>query len=61
MTRKHYREIAEAIRIVRNQCTGEGLGALAEVAEELANIMKRENANFKRDVFLTACGITEGN
>lgn len=57
MTRKHYREIAEAIKIIRNQCTGEGQGAIAEVAEELANIMKRDNANFKRDLFLEACGL----
>jgi hypothetical protein len=57
MTRKHYREIAEAIRITRNQCDGEGIGAIAELAEELANIMKRDNANFKRELFLEACGI----
>ena len=57
MTRKHYKEIAEAIRIIRNQCDGEGIGAIAELAEELANIMKRDNANFKRDLFLEACGI----
>ena len=57
MTRKDYKEIAEAIRIVRNQCTGEGIGAIAEVAEALASVMKRDNANFKRDLFLTACGL----
>ena len=57
MTRKHYREIAEAVRIIRNQCDGEGIGAIAELAEELANIMKRDNANFKSDLFLEACGI----
>jgi hypothetical protein len=57
MTRKHYREIAEAIKIIRNQCDGEGIGAIAELAEELANIMKRDNVNFKRELFLEACGI----
>jgi hypothetical protein len=57
MTRKHYREIAEAIKIIREDCVGEGKGALADVAEELAKIMKRDNANFKRDLFLEACGL----
>ena len=57
MTRKHYREIAEAIKIIREDCLGEGKGALADVAEELAKIMKRDNANFKRDLFLEACGL----
>ena len=57
MTRKHYKEIAEAIKYIREDCVGEGKGALADLAEELANIMKRDNANFKRDLFLEACGI----
>ena len=57
MTRKHYKEIAEAIKIIREDCVSEGKGALADLAEELANIMKRDNANFKRDLFIEACGI----
>lgn len=48
---------SDIVVVVGNKPYYKGQGAIAEVAEELANIMKRDNANFKRDLFLEACGL----
>ena len=62
MTRKDYRAIAECIRTVRDRMVNDGHSVeyadyMEWIAHELADTMKRDNANFKRDLFLEACGI----
>jgi hypothetical protein len=62
MTRKDYRAIAECIRTVRDRMVNDGHSVeyadyMEWIAHELADTMKRDNASFKRDLFLEACGI----
>ena len=69
MTRKDYQLIASVISETVNATWENDKNALIwltetlaeKLAEELANIMKRDNANFKRDLFLEACGIDENS
>jgi hypothetical protein len=59
MSRKDYVAIAEAIREAKRE-TAETLGSsyvLRLAAEEIARALKRDNARFDRERFLTACGV----
>jgi hypothetical protein len=60
MTRKHYQQIAEMIRQTYTLNDGHEAGTIAHIAEQFATIAKRDNPNFDRDRFLTACGMNEG-
>lgn len=50
MSRKHFRAIAAAIAEIKNRAERQ------RTAERLAAVCATLNANFKRDVFMTACG-----
>jgi hypothetical protein len=39
---------------------GDNAGTIAHIAEQFATIAKRDNPNFDRDRFLTACGMNNG-
>ncbi len=54
MTRQHYKVIASSIKHMP-------LTNLARivVAEHMAADLQKDNPNFKRDVFLAACGVPE--
>ena len=52
MSRKDYRAIADAIRSV----DGSYLLRLT-IADRIADVMASDNPRFKRDVFLSACGL----
>ena len=63
MSRKHYREAAEAIRWslnghpntpVRRETRRE---TAQSIATDLANMFKRDNSNFDRQKFMDACGL----
>ena len=58
MSRKDYRVFAEAIahRISDPTCNAY---TVAIVAQDIADICKRDNANFRYDRFYAACGLTE--
>jgi hypothetical protein len=57
MTRKHYQQIADMIRQTYTLNDGHESGTLAHIARQFATIAKRDNPNFDRDRFLTACGM----
>lgn len=61
MSRKHYREAAEIIKrhrqISARSGDNTGVYAVEGVAEELADMFKRDNSAFDRARFMEACGI----
>lgn len=57
MSRKDFELIAATIK--RLQYTDLNEKARKAVAIEFADALRGTNANFKRDRFLTACGVTE--
>ena len=57
MSRKHYREVAEIIRVAVNHAeTYDGTSTARMIADEMASMFKRDNGLFDRDRFMTACG-----
>ena len=57
MTREHFAAIARAVRLSRTDFPRPNWNrALDTVASQLANELSALSPNFKRDVFLTACG-----
>jgi hypothetical protein len=57
MSRKHYKQVAEAIRIAYTndpQCGP----VLNELAKDFASMFKRDNSRFDYDRFFTACGFS---
>lgn len=60
MSRKHYRTIAETIRVQREQAlTDDARFGIECVATALALEFKLDNVRFKRDVFMVACGMSD--
>ena len=66
MSRKHYTEVAEIIKAEIdgidsvNDPFGVGAhSALSNVADNLADMFKRDNSAFDRARFLDACGLGE--
>lgn len=57
MTKKHYIAIAKILKHERT--FGERQPTVDAIANELCSVFKRENAAFKKDVFLAACGVEE--
>lgn len=63
MSRKDYKAFADVfadrVRIARNiDNTAARLAHYREIAEDMCVVFARDNANFKRDRFLDACGFT---
>lgn len=52
MSRKDYRAIADAIRGV-----GGDYFIRLQIADRIADVLALDNPRFKRDVFLSACGV----
>ena len=68
MTRKHYRQIASALRCLRkfeahdfemSEIVAHAV-RFSSVVDALANVLATTNPRFNRDRFLAACGISEG-
>ena len=57
MTKKHYIEIAQILKHERT--FGEHQPTVDSIAKELCSVFKRENAAFKKEVFLAACGVED--
>ncbi|MCU1271133.1 MAG: hypothetical protein JWN74_2427 [Acidobacteriaceae bacterium] len=65
MTRKHFRQIADALRYMRKieiddvemSATGVRVVKFSSVVDALAGILAESNPRFNRDKFLEACGI----
>lgn len=65
MTKKHYELIAHAVYEVYNyqkDSDGKGSrvikqGAIRVTVENIAEALQRNNFNFNKDKFLTACGL----
>lgn len=57
MSRKHYRAVAEVIeQELPMRSTDPGYEKLYAVADALSVAFKQDNPNFKRAVFMDACG-----
>lgn len=54
MSRKHFRELAAIFAEANSQASP--IVDLRWIASEVANVCKRDNGNFDRAKFLTACG-----
>lgn len=61
MTRKHYREVAEAFRRATHDAYPDTHTQMvvAELARDLADLFKRDNSSFRYDTFFEACGLNE--
>lgn len=57
MTRKHYRKIAEVIRVHTENTTPEELAVASSIAVNLTDVLRDDNPNFDTDRFLAACGL----
>jgi hypothetical protein len=59
MSKKHFIELAEIIRVNSNPKLhgDEARQAVAQVAQDLADFCKRQNSNFDRARFLEACNV----
>jgi len=53
MSRKHYREVAK----IMSQCKRKDHWSFVDVVNDLCDMFKRDNRNFKPEVFKEACGI----
>lgn len=60
MSKKHYVEIAKAIRACEQPATVETAASISELAQRLASVFQNDNPRFDRARFLTACGLGEG-
>ena len=68
MTRKHFRQIANALRSLRtfeahdvevSEIVANAV-RFSSVVDALANVLANTNPRFNRNKFLAACGISEG-
>jgi len=68
MTRKHFRQIADAMQSIRkfeahdaemSEVVAHAV-RFSSVVDALANVLADTNPRFDRDRFLTACGIGDG-
>jgi hypothetical protein len=57
MSRKHYRQIAAVINDNRRSESAIARLAVAGVARDIADILKRDNPRFRYDKFFEACGL----
>ena len=57
MTRKHYRKIADIIRVHTENATPEELAVAASIAVNLTDVLRDDNPNFDIERFLVACGL----
>lgn len=65
MTRKHFKQIADAMQSLRkieiddleNSATNVRVVKFSSVVDALARVLAESNPRFDRDRFLTACGI----
>lgn len=61
MTRKDYVLIAQVFALHMQVATEMGAGdqqeTIEDLASEMAHMLQRDNAQFDRDKFLTACGV----
>ena len=53
MSRKHYREVADILSKSKNK----GHWSFETVIDDLCIMFKRDNTNFKPEVFKEACGL----
>lgn len=68
MTRKHYVQIAEAIREQkewlflrdRNYSNTDAWSALYQLEGQLARVLRDDNPRFDLERFVTACAVSEG-
>lgn len=56
MTRKHFQALAD---LVKDHTGANGYMVSDVFAEALADYLAEQNNNFKRDLFLKACGINK--
>jgi hypothetical protein len=57
MSRKHYRAVAEVLRLALEGAPEGSRESLKGVARELADFFKRDNSLFSYQRFYEACGI----
>ena len=68
MTRKHFRQIADAMRSLRKFEAHDpemteivaNVVRFSSVVDSLANVLATANPRFNRNKFLAACGICDG-
>ena len=53
MSRKHYREVVK----IMSQCKRKDHWSFVDIVNDLCDMFKRDNRNFKPEVFKEACGI----
>lgn len=62
MSRKHYREVAAVLAGDLATCETDGeRRKVAKIACSLSDVFKRDNGNFDRQRFYTACGLDPWN
>ncbi len=59
MSKKHYIEIAQAIKASEVPATAETRKSIAELAKRLANVFAADNPRFDRARFIKACGVDD--
>ena len=57
MTRKHFRELAQALRDFRKLDGGDTQLNIDSLCEDIADVCEKTNRNFDRNAFLGACGV----
>lgn len=59
MTRKDYVSTADILEVLVSTVCYEDLPAVLDVVDAFANMFAKDNDRFSRDIFLSACGVTE--
>lgn len=60
MTRKHFLQIAQAIRFARDaQVTDHDKALLEGMAHHIATTLRHDNPRFDYDLFIRACGVKQ--